>query len=282
MRNLIDFLIGHVHWLVFFALEVVSFTLLFSSGGYQGSVYFTTANNVVGKVYEYTNEMVSFFSLHEVNQSLEAENVNLRQRIAALEDAMHQQGADSTKIELLRLPEYQFVGARVVKATLHRANNLITINKGKADGVRPEMGVVCTKGVVGVVYLVSDHYSVVLPLLNLKSKTSCRIKGSVHFGTMEWQRGAVDEAFVTGIPRHAKVSVGDIVETNGYSDIFPPGIPIGKICNIESSVDGMSYLLKVKLFTDFNSLQNVSIITNYAHSERRIIEAKADSMTMMN
>ncbi len=279
MRNLIDFLFGHVHWLVFIALEVVSFMLLFSSGGYQSSVYLTTANTFVGKIYEHTNNVVSFLNLHEVNQSLEAENVVLRKRIAELEENLHQNVSDSSDLATLKLPEYEFVGARVVKATLHRPNNLITINKGKDDGVRPEMGVVCSKGVVGVVYIVSDHYSVLLPLLNLSSKTSCRINGSEYFGTMEWRRGAVDEAFVTGIPRHAKVSEGDIIETNGYSDIFPPGIPIGKVCDIESSVDGMSYILKIKLFTDFSNLQNVSIITNYSNSERRGLEEKAESLT---
>jgi rod shape-determining protein MreC len=172
--------------------------------------------------------------------------------------------------------KYDVVSAQVVNMTLHKANNLITINKGEADGIRPEMGVVCSRGVVGIVYMTSQHYSIVMPLLNVNSKISCRLRHSEFFGSLVWQRGHADIAYVTSVPRHAPVKTKEIVETNGYSDIFPPGLPIGVVQKIGDSPDGMSYFLRVKLFANFPTLREVSVITNYSAPERRALEEMAE------
>lgn len=278
MSSLIDFLRKYLYWLVFLVLETVSLVALFHAGGYQESAYLTTANAVVGGVYSFTSSVASYLDLQTVNRQLEADNEELRKRLDALERKLRDMGTDSADICRIVQPEYEFVSAHVVNATLHRNNNLITIDKGEADGIRPEMGVVCSRGVVGVVYLTTAHYSVVIPLLNLSSKVSCRLRGSEHFGTMQWRRGAVDVSYVAGVPRHAKVKRGEIVETNGFSDIFPQGIPIGRVADFGDSADGMSYMLRVHLFTDFKTLRNVSVITNYSNPERRELECKADSL----
>ncbi len=278
MRNLIDSLRKYLYWFVFLVLETISLVALFHAGGYQESAYLTTANTVVGSVYSFTSSITSYLDLQSVNRQLEADNEELRKKLNALEHKLQDMDTDSVAVSNILLPEYEFVGAHVVNATLHRNNNLITIDKGEADGIQPEMGVICSQGVVGVVYLTSRHYSVVIPLLNLTSKVSCRLRGSEHFGTMQWRRGAVDVSYVAGVPRHAKVKRGEIVETNGFSDIFPPGIPIGHVADFGDSADGMSYMLRVHLFTDFKTLRNVSVITNYSKPERKELEHRADSL----
>jgi rod shape-determining protein MreC len=174
---------------------------------------------------------------------------------------------------------HKLIDAKVVNATLHRNNNLITINKGSADGVHPEMGVICSRGVVGIVSMTSEHYSIIMPLVNTTSSISCRLSKSLYFGTMKWQRGAINISYVTDVPRHAKIKPGETVETNGYSDIFPAGLPIGQVLNFENSADGMAYHLRVKLFTDFSTLRDVSVIADYVNQERKLLEAQADSLT---
>ncbi len=280
MRNLIDFLRKYLYWFVFVLLETVSLVTLFNAGGYQECTYLTTANTVVGTIYSFTSSVTSYLDLQTVNRQLEADNEELRKRVNGLERKLREMSSDSMVVGNISLPDYEFVSAHVVNSTLHRNNNLITIDKGEADGIRPEMGVVCSRGVVGVVFLTSQHYSVVIPLLNISSKVSCRLRGSEHFGTMQWRRGAVDVSYVAGIPRHAKVRRGEIVETNGFSDIFPSGIPIGRVIDFGDSADGMSYMLRVYLFADFKTLRNVSVITNYSKPERRELEGRADSLIM--
>lgn len=276
MRELIDFLLSYKHWFVFLLLEVTSLIGLFSSNGYQKSVYFTTANSIVGYAYTTISSVTSYFHLASVNRDLEAENEKLRMENVALRSHIHAANADSVKLDGI-LTDYQVVMAQVVNSTLHKATNLITINKGSADGIEPEMAVVSSRGVVGVVYLTSAHYSIVMPLLNVNCRISCRLKQSDYFGTLEWKRGDSRSTYAVGVPRHAKVKSGDIVETNGYSDIFPPGVPIGKVSNIGDSEDGMSYSLKVNIFTNFETLRDVSIITNYSNPERRSLEDEAQT-----
>lgn len=275
MQALIDLLINSKHWLLFLLLEAFSLLFLFSYNGYQKSVFFTTANDVVGTTYNVISGITSYLHLQDENRALEAANERLRQQVYELKQQVAAQ-ADSVK-PLKHLPRsYEVVNAQVVNMTLHKANNLMTIDKGEADGIRPEMGVVCSQGVVGIVYMTSRHYSLVMPLLNVNSKVSCRLRHSEYFGFLTWKRGQADVAYATSIPRHAKVRKKDIVETNGYSDIFPPGLPIGCVQRIGDSADGMSYMLRVKLFANFATLRNVSVITNYRSPERHQLEEQAD------
>lgn len=275
MHALLDLILRYKHWLVFLLLEVISLGFLLSYDGYQKSVYLTTAGEVTGVISDVIGSVVSYWNLQEENRSLEAENQRLHKQV----NAMRRQLATSQRpIEKFRNPtdNYHIVQAQVVNMTLHRANNLMTINKGEADGIRPEMGVVCSRGVVGIVYMTSRHYSIVMPLLNIHSKISCRLRHSEHFGSCIWKRGYADMGFVTNVPRHAPVELGDTVETNGYSDIFPPGFPIGKVRSIGDSDDGMAFLLKIKLFANFPTLREVSVITNYQAPERRELEEQAE------
>lgn len=279
MQNLFDFFINYKHWFVFIMLEIVSLVSLFSYNGYQKSVYFTTANSVVGTVYSAISSVSSYIDLKDVNNQLESDNEALRQQVQGLQQQLLEAGLDSMEMVEAVQP-YTIINALVVNNSLHRSNNLITINKGRADGIAPEMGVVSSSGVVGIVYMVSDHYSIVMPLLNEHSKISCRVKGSEYFGTLQWERGKTDVAVASGFPRHAKLKVGEVVETNGFSDIFPEGIPIGYVFKVQNSPDGMSYQLRLQLYTDFKRLRNVSVITDYTQPERITLEQKADSLTL--
>lgn len=278
MHNLIEFFIRYKYWFVFLLLEACSLIMLFRSNSYQGSVYFTTANTVAGTYYSVISDLTSFFGLKKVNEGLSSDNTRLLLQIQELKDEISKLKTDTVETQYYGLG-HKLIDAKVVNATLHRNNNLITINKGSADGVNPEMGVICSRGVVGIVSMTSEHYSIVMPLVNTTSSISCRLSKSLYFGTMKWQRGAINISYVTDVPRHAKIKPGETVETNGYSDIFPAGLPIGQVLNFENSADGMAYHLRVKLFTDFSTLRDVSVIADYVNQERKLLEAQADSLT---
>ena len=277
MKNLIDFFVNYKHWFVFILLEVISLVSLFSYNGYQKSVYFTTANGVVGCVYNAISSVSSYLSLRDVNRQMEQDNETMRQEIRALKQKLIDLGVDTLEIEGLSA-QFRMVNAQVVNNSIHRGANLMTINKGEADGIRTEMGVVSSGGVVGIIYMTSKHYSIIMPLISIHSKVSCRLRDSEYFGSLIWKRGNPDVAYATGFPRHATIKAGEILETNGFSDIFPPDIPIGKVTKIKNSEDGMSYMLKVKLFTKFKNLREVSVITNYKSPERMHLEAEADTL----
>jgi len=278
MGNLLEFLVRYKYWLVFLMLEAVSLVVMFRFNSYQGSVFLTSANAVSGAYYSAVSGITSYLNLKSVNRQLSSDNVRLQQRINQLENELNALIADSLPLAGLEASN-NLIDAEVVNSTLHRNANLLTINRGTADGVHPEMGVVCSAGVVGIVALASDHYSIVMPLINVNSHISCRLKDSEYFGTMQWEHGDAMISYVTDIPRHANVECGETVETNGFSDIFPAGLPIGEVVDFTSSSDGLDHLLRVKLYVDFSTLRDVSVIADYVNEERKLLEKEAESLS---
>ena len=286
MRNLLAFLAKYNHWFVFILLEVICFVLLFRFNNFQGSVYFSSANAVAGKVYEYNSSVTTFFNMSQSNKKLSEHNLILEQQVRALTQYIATHHGDSLAMEQCQkqaLAGFKLIPAKVIQSTINREDNLITIDKGKADGIHEDMGVACGNGVVGVVYLVSDHYSIVMPVLNYHSRISCAIRHRGYFGYLKWQGGDASIAYVEDVPRHAKFKRGDWVETSGYSSIFPPGVLVGKIIEVYNSRDGLSYRLKVQLTTDFGNVRDVCVISDKGIAERtRLMEAARDSLARGN
>ena len=285
MRNLLDFLKKYHHWFLFLLLEVTSGVLLFKYNSYQGSVWLSSANALAGKVYEWESKAVSFFSLSEVNEELSLRNFYLERQVDQLRRLYAEATQDTTAMErneLQFLSQYQLIPAKVVDNSLNKPENLMTIDKGRADGVEVDMGVACGNGVVGVVYLVGDHYSVVIPVLNAtSSRISCAIRGRGYFGYLHWYGGDPTVAYVEDIPRHAKFRLGEWVVTSGFSSIFPSGVLVGKIEQAYNSSDGLSYKLKVQLSTDFSCVRDVFVISDKGIAERAaIMQAARDSMNV--
>lgn len=285
MNNLWSFLSKHYHWLLFILLEAISGFMLFRYNSYQGSVWLSSANAVTGKVYEWRSAVTQFFSLSERNAQLEQHNAELEQQLQQLHRQLADMGTDTSAIataQLEALAPYDLIPATVVSNSVHHRDNLLTINSGLADGVAPDMGVVCGTGVVGVVYIASQHYSVVIPVLNRRSHISCTIRGKEYFGYLSWNGGNPLVAYVDDVPRHAKVEVGDWVETSGYSSIFPAGVSVGKVLAINNSADGLSYRLSVQMSTDYARLRNVYVVKGNGLAERLQLQLSArDSLEMM-
>lgn len=279
MRNLLNFLIKYNYWFLFLLLEVTSFVLLFRFNHYQQSVYFTSANGVAGKVYEVSGGISSYFHLKTANEDLLDRNMLLEQRVSFLEKTLKEKGLDSARLyslERLAPENYHIFKANVIKNSLNRENNYITLDQGTAGGVHSEMGVVDANGVVGIVYKTSPHYSLVIPLLNSKSSISCKIVGSEYFGYLKWEGGDSRFAYLKDLPRHAEFNLGDTVVTSGYSTVFPAGVIVGTVDDMSDSHDGLSYLLKIKLATDFGKVSNVRVIARTGQEEQNALEAEAE------
>ena len=284
MRNLLDFLYKYHHWLVFVLLEVVSVVLLFKYNSYQNSVWFTSANAVAGKVYEMESKLTSYIAMSELNEQLTLRNIYQERQLDQLRRLYAEATKDTTaaeRAELAFLSNYQLIPAKVVENSIHKAENLITIDKGRKDGVEPDMGVACGNGIVGVVYLVSDHYSVVISALNsASSRISCSIRNRGYFGYLHWYGGDPSVAYVEDVPRHAKFNLGEWMVTSGFSSIFPSGVQVGKIEQVYNSSDGLSYKLKVRLSTDFGNLRDVVVINDKSIAERAaLMQAARDSIS---
>lgn len=276
MRNLLDFLAKYNYWFLFLFLEVTSFVLLFRFNRYQQSVFFSSANSLAGSVYEVAGGVRSYFHLRNENEDLLDRNVWLEQRVAELERRLSDAATDALPLQSLTAVDdtlCQVRKAHVVKNTLNRADNYITLDQGSLDGIRPDMGVVDANGVVGIVYKTSPHYALVISLLSSKSSLSCKIVGSEYFGYLRWEGGDSRYAYLKDLPRHAELNKGDTVVTSGYSAMFPEGIMVGVVDDLTDSHDGLSYLVKVRLATDFGKVKNVRVLSRGGYYEQQGLEA---------
>lgn len=282
MRNLLEFLAKYNHWFVFLILEVVSMVLLFQYNSYQGSAWFSSANAVTGKLYEWDANVETFFSLTKVNQKLTQRNAYLEQEVQKLSDSLVSVTKDSSiyhRDQFALLRNYRLIPAKVVANSVDKPGNLMTIDKGSADGIHKDMGVISGTGVVGIVYLVAEHYAIVIPVLNMKSNISCMIQNRGYFGYLRWKGGVSDLAYLEEVPRHAHFKLGDYVVTSGYSAVFPPGVRVGRILHVFNSADGLSYRVQLRLSTDFARLRDVCVIDDAAMKERlEIMRAAQDSI----
>ena len=282
MRNLLEFLAKYNHWFVFLILEVVSMVLLFQYNSYQGSAWFSSANAVTGKLYEWDANVETFFSLTKVNQELTQRNAYLELEVQKLSDSLVSVTKDSSiyhRDQFALLRNYRLIPAKVVANSVDKPGNLMTIDKGSADGIHKDMGVISGTGVVGIVYLVAEHYAIVIPVLNTKSNISCMIQNRGYFGYLRWKGGVSDLAYLEEVPRHAHFKLGDYVVTSGYSAVFPPGVRVGRILHVFNSADGLSYRVQLRLSTDFARLRDVCVIDDAAMKARlEIMRAAQDSI----
>lgn len=276
MQTILNFLIKHNHWFLFTLLEGISFVLIISFNNYQNAVVFTSANNIAGNLYSVITDIDSYFRLKSDNTVLIEHN---RQLLDKLEQTQSELKTLREKTVLAEHPltrkknnGFYYKTATVVNNTLNKTDNYITINKGTSDGIKSEMGVFSEKGVVGIVYQSSANYSIVIPLLNGKSKVNCRVKGCNSFCALQWDGNDTRYSYLVDLPRYTLFEKGDTVITSGFSSIFPADIPVGRIHNIEESEDGLFYRAKVELFVDFSSVNNVFVVGNDGKDEQEQLE----------
>ncbi len=283
MQVLLDFLRRYNYLFLFVVLEIFSIVSLVEYNNYQGSAWMSAANGAVAEVNSIYTDAESFIKLREVNTELNSANTLLQQENEALRQALLDATHDTTLTE--RRIQQELVGFNQIPAKVISnkvcvgANNYLVVNKGTADGVRAEMGVVSSGGVVGIVYLSGAHTSIVLPVTHSKSSISCSIRGQSYFGYLQWDGRNTRTAYVDDIPRYAKINKGCVVQTSGYSNVFPPGIFVGRVTKVGNSSDGQSYRLDIVLGNDFASLRDVNIIATPYKAEIDTLNKHALQLT---
>lgn len=267
MKNLFRFLVRNSVILLFIALEVLSIILLVQNNEYPKSATFSSVNQISSASYSFCNSIVDYFRLHTENEMLVSENAKLKEQVINLQESFLLIN-DSTNVE----QEFSVIPAKIVNYTTNRQKNYITINRGAKDGVEKDMGVVCQDGAVGIVVTVSDHYALVIPIINNALTISCRLKDDGYIGTLQWDGRNHHSAQLMDISRHIPIHKGDTIITSGVSAIFPGGILIGTIKDYTLSDSDASYHIVVSLSTDFGRLQNVEVLKRTDQEEINDLE----------
>jgi len=267
MRNLLVFLGRHYFFLLFLALETCAVTLLVRHNYFHRASFVNTSNDVVGNMLEARDEVTQYLHLKADNESLREQNAKLLEQ---QKNAFAEFSTSTFKVnDTIYKQQFEYIGARVVDNTVYRRNNYLTLNRGTAQGVQKDMGVICPEGVVGVVLEVSENYCTVMSLLHKSAKVSARLKRDGTIGPVTWDDASdYRSATLRELPTHAKLAKGDTLVTSGLGDVYPAGIPVATIDTYEIVSGEHYYTVKVHLTTDFKKLEHVYIIKNLLKAEK--------------
>ncbi|MBD5233561.1 MAG: rod shape-determining protein MreC [Bacteroidales bacterium] len=285
MNELFSFIVKNSKWFVFTFFVVISCMLLFRDDPYRQHVYITSAGKLASTAYNGANNVTSYFNLHEINDDLNRRNAELQSRIAALEEALEELREEEYTDTLVPEPgvePFSFIVAHVINNSIARPFNYLTINKGSAEGVRPELGVIDRNGVVGIVSNVGSHSARVISLLNPHFRLSCKIKSSDYFGSLVWDGRTPTEAVLEELPRHTVFKVGDTIVTSGYSAVFPPGLPVGVVLDDDTDKNQNFFTLRVRLLADFTTMSNVQVVINNHADELKALTAGEENDSKKN
>ena len=282
MDKLLEFLQKYRHWFVFILLEAIALGTLLNGTLYSRSLGWYATSSVFGRVGELMTEAWSYIDLRPKNEELLRENARLRAAYTLLSRQMQDAEAHGRLPHLhatdsLPVDPASVIIARVVNRISPQGDIYYTINKGRRDGVEPDMGVMSASGVVGAVMTVSDHYSLVIPVLNPKIRLSCTLLGQEVSGTLTATSNPnANHAMLSNVPPHAQPHLGDTITTSGYSYLFPEGMMVGTVSDtIPARVKGSAGTFanyQVRLATDFQSLRYVYIIRERPAREVRALE----------
>jgi len=279
VRNFILFIRRFFNLILFLTLEVVCVIFIQHTNTLQGNDIVSSANAVSGLVYKKQNDVVYYFGLRKMNDSLQNENARLRQLIAqyrsldTLSDTMvhtKTQVGDSAK-HIIRFSEYVYRTARVINNSTNASDNYITINRGSANGIGKNMAVLSGTGVVGRVEHVSANFASILSVLSSKQKVSARLKNSAN-GFVVWDGKNARVLTMIDVPQQVVVKKGDSVFTNSYSLYFPPEVLIGTVIKSEQIKKNAMQRIYLRSSTDFNNVQYVYVVENKMNAEKRQLE----------
>jgi rod shape-determining protein MreC len=271
MRNLWLFISKYNAVFLLIIFFTISLILLINNNTYQRASVWNSSNQIVGRAYERFNEISSYLNLGKTNDSLAAENARLRNQLTTSfkSDSVQQISIRDTTLK----QQYTYTVARVINNSVHQKNNYLTINRGSKHGIAKGMGVTSAKGIVGIVLNVNENFATIRSLLHTETKVSANVNGSI--GSLVWGDKNYDSryAYLKDIQSHLSIKKGAKVVTSEFS-LFPEGTTIGHVAETRTS-DGESSLdIKVKLDTDFSTLQYVYVINNLLSAEQLSLESK--------
>jgi rod shape-determining protein MreC len=282
MQQIIDFIIRKKDVAVYFILLLFSLSLIFNSNYFHRSKVIILLNNISNFSSENFDYIIEYFELKDINLDLTKENLFLKNQLEKVKQY--------SNLDSLKNTNFTFRNAKVISNNLSSFKNHLIINKGVRHGLKNEMGVINSTGIVGIINRTSKNYSSVMSVLNIDTKINAKVKRTSHFGTLEWNGRRTSYLVLNDIPETANIKVGDSIITGGMSLIFPEGINIGVVSEIinqnkisdtvvrfKGNINEAKYLdfdfkenyltVKVKLHTDMNNLNNVYVIESLNREE---------------
>ena len=268
MRNIIRLIQKYKNFLFFLMLEIISISLLFSwRNSFHSSNYINSSNTISAGLFDFKNDIVSYFSLGKVNEALLLENALLKEKIYNQSISV---GKRFVKVDdSLYFKSYKFQKAKIINSQFKFSENNLLINKGQLNGLSSKMGLIGTKGVIGIIDNVSDHFSSVKPLIHAQFGLKVVHQNTNTWGDYKWipSENNYRTAFIENIPIYTLVNSNDYFITTGSDGIFPYGIKVGKVIKVSKNLESQTLSIIIELEEDYASTNVGFIIKNINGSE---------------
>ena len=275
MQQIISFFYKNKFFILFLLLESIALFFTIQSHTYHKSKFVNSANFVSGGIYNKINNFKEFLFLKRENLRLSEENVYLKNLLNLQEESIIQH--DSLVIDTLNYKQkYTYTSAKVINNSYRKNNNYLTLDKGSKSGIKTDLGVINSKGIVGITQSISRNYSTVLSILNVNSRINVKLLNSNHFGSLSWDNDNYNTVQLLDLPIQAAIYKGDTIITGGRSTIFPEGIPVGTIKDFKTKNNTYEFI-NITLFNDMSSIGFVEIIDNLDKQEIKSLEEKTSN-----
>ena len=266
MKNLLLFFNNIKFFLFFLLLQLIAFVVIRSNSSYQQASILNSSSRISGWMYQQKKTIADYFSLKQENNTLATQNAKLKQESINNYTIISNDEIEINDEKYKR--QYLFQPSVVVHNSIKSRENILTIGAGKNKGLKPEMGVISSKGVVGFSRNVSKHYSTVMSMMNKNFRIPVKPLKDSCVGILSWLDGdKINEISVKGIPTYFKIKKGDTIVTQGGSGMFPEGEIVGFVTKIFNVAGSNNMILKLKTSVDFYSLNHIFVIKNIYKEE---------------
>ncbi|MFA7272260.1 MAG: rod shape-determining protein MreC [Crocinitomicaceae bacterium] len=271
MRKLFAFFKRFQIFLLFAALQFFALSNYFTFSSFPRSQYLSTVNVVSSSLWKTQNDITKYINLGNTNRELSFANKRLREK---LPQNFVRLGYQTIKVDdTVYQQQFTYTPARVINSTYDQANNYITINIGKKHGVERGMGVISDQGIVGTVFQVSDHFSLVRSILSSNPNIDVMIEEDGSFGLLKWETHNARFGNLTGISNDQPIKKWGNIITRGEAGVFPVGIAVGKVYKVVPIEGRAQWDIQILLSTNFKKIQNVYVLKNILKKEQDRLES---------
>ena len=277
MNNLIEFFKRAFHIIVLAVLLILSIVMLGKSLSFNEYRLARAVQSIVGPIQESGAGMIHRFRLGPENEELVKQNIELMREHENMfiekEDTVMTEMSKPDSVNRKQVRLYDYTYAHVIYRTVDRAFNYMIVDKGSNDGIARDMAVLSPAGVAGVVTDVAPNFATVRPILHPESRISAVVTPANQNGTVIWEGSDPRVAYLEAIPQHSEINIGDSVFTNGYSNIFPKGLLIGTVKEVQVGNNASFLTIKVKLATKYTDIYTVYLVENLFKDELDTLKA---------
>ena len=268
MKNIILLIQKYRNFIFFLILETIALFFLFNNtNNYHHFSYLSSSNRISAGLHHFQYNLKTYFSLKEINEELLKENAYLKNKLLNKDMVVGQKFLKVNDTTFKK--NFLFKEVKIINSQFKFYKNNLIINSGTKSGVAIKMGLIGTKGILGIVTNTSDNYATVRPVINPDFGLKVIHKLTNSWGDLQWipEKNNFNNVFIKNIPIYTEVEENNIFITSGAEGIFPRGIKVGRVIKVLKNVEKQTLLVKLKLEEDFSRLNVGFILKNNSQEE---------------